>query len=392
MDIYKDSNIRRIETNQFGVFKLQLGLSHKGIEIILQRVQDAQARFRVSPLASVATQLEKEVVVRSVFGTNTIEGGELSEQETEQALLLSPEQIQNIQQQRALNIKSAYDYVREISVTDNWNPTVEDVLEIHRRVYEALAEGGEQDNVPGILRSNSEGIVTRVGNESHGGIYKPPQNGADIRLLLSELLAWNAELANEGIPALIRAPLVHLYFEIIHPFWDGNGRVGRVLEAGILYADGFRYAPFAQASYYLKNIDRYFALFNLCRKEAKKKRDYPNAEFVSFFLEGMFETINTLHDRVNRMVDFVLFEARLKRLHDYREINDRQYMIVNEVLQKGAASAIEEMRQSVWYQSLYSKLTAKTRSRDMNRLFEMKLLVSDQKGSLFPGFVDVENA
>ena len=45
-------------------------------------------------------QLEKDVVVSSVFGTNTIEGGELSEEETEQALSLSPEQIQNSQQQR----------------------------------------------------------------------------------------------------------------------------------------------------------------------------------------------------------------------------------------------------------------------------------------------------
>ncbi|MFC2503586.1 MAG: Fic family protein, partial [Cardiobacterium sp.] len=38
----------------------------------------------------------------------------------------------------------------------------------------------------------------------------------------------------QGVPALIRAPLVHYYYEIIHPFWDGNGRVGRVLEASIL--------------------------------------------------------------------------------------------------------------------------------------------------------------
>ncbi|WP_087871593.1 hypothetical protein [Bathymodiolus platifrons methanotrophic gill symbiont] len=70
------------------------------VDVLLQRVQDAQQRFSVSPLASVAMQLEKDVVVSSVFGTNTIEGGELSEEETEQALSLSPEQIQNSQQQR----------------------------------------------------------------------------------------------------------------------------------------------------------------------------------------------------------------------------------------------------------------------------------------------------
>jgi len=387
MDIYTDNNIKRIETNQFGVFKFQLGLSRDRIEIILRRVQDAQDRFRVSPLASVATQLEKEVVVSSVFGTNTIEGGELSEDETEQALLLSPEQIQNIQQQRALNIKNAYEYIKEVSVSKDWNPAVKDVVEIHRRIYEALAEGEEQNQ--GVFRDNPDGIVTSVGNSSHGGVYKPPQNGADIRLLLSELLSWNIELSEQGVPALIRAPLVHLYFELIHPFWDGNGRVGRVLEAGILYADGFRYAPFAQASYYLKHIDHYFALFNFCRKASNKKRDYPNVEFVSFFLEGMLETINNLHDRVNGMVNVVLFETQIKRLHDQKEINDRQYMIINEILRKGTASNLKELQRSIWYLSLYRKLTDKTRRRDMKQLIEMGLLSINDDDMLFPNFIGV---
>lgn len=386
MDIYTGNDIKRIDTNQFGVFKFQLGLSGAGIETILQRVQDAQDRFCVSPLASVATQLEKEVVVSSVFGTNTIEGGELSEQETEQALLLSPEQVQDIQQQRALNIKNAYDYIREVSVSAHWDPTIENVFEIHSKVYENLAEG-EQNNAR-ILRSNPDGVITRVGNEEHGGIYKPPQNGADIRLLLSELLAWNVALSEQGVPALIRAPLVHLYFEIIHPFWDGNGRVGRVLEAGILYADGFRYAPFAQASYYLTNIDKYFALFNFCRKAANKKHDFPNVAFVSFFLEGMLETINTLHDRVNKIVQVVLFETQLKNLHDYKKINHRQYAIVNEVLRSGEAITIDKIRQSIWYNALYNKLTAKTRSRDMKHLIDIGLLNLDDKGNILFGFVD----
>lgn len=387
MDIYTDTNIRRIETKQFGVFKFQLGLSNAGVEIILQRVQDAQDRFCVSPLASVATQLEKEVVVSSVFGTNTIEGGELSEQETEQALLLSPEQIQNSQQQRALNIKNAYDFVRGVSVSENWHPTVENVLDIHRRIYEGLDEPQNS----GVFRDNPDGVITRVGNEEHGGIYKPPQNGADIRLLLSELLTWNVELADKGVPALIRAPLIHLYFELIHPFWDGNGRVGRVLEAGILYADGFRYAPFAQASYYLRNIDKYFALFNFCRKAANKKRDFPNVEFVSFFLEGMLETINNLHDRVNGMVSIVLFEAQIKRLHDYKVINERQYVIVNEILTKGSASTLDEIQRSIWYLPLYRKLTDKTRTRDMKQLIEMGLLSTNDDGILLPSFIDADS-
>jgi Fic family protein len=240
---------KRVETLRSGVFKFQLGVSEADIRLPLQRVVDAQERFRSSPLSSVATDLEKEVVVSSIFGTNSIEGGELNEQETEQVLGLSPEQIQTIHQRRVVNIKNAYDFIRDVASQADWQPTLSDVRRIHVLVSEGL-QIEAPENMPGRLRDNPEGIITRVGNDEHGGIYKPPQLGKDIQLLLSSLLDWNRELTDAGVPALIRAPLVHLYFELIHPFWDGNGRVGRVLEAGILYADGFRYAPFAQASYY----------------------------------------------------------------------------------------------------------------------------------------------
>lgn len=387
MDIFADNDcITRVETKRSGVFKFQLGLDAQQAEIPLQRVIDAQTRFKASPLAHVATQIEKEVIASSVYGTNTIEGGELSEQETEAALELTPEQIQNIQQQRAVNIKAAYDFIREQAGKQGWNPSLDDVVAVHQCVYKDLSQPEEQ-NQPGVFRDNPDGVVTRVGDSEHGGVYKPPQLGHDIRQLVTELLRWNKDLSAKGVPALIRAPLVHLYFELIHPFWDGNGRVGRVLEAGILYADGFRYAPFAQARYYLRNIDKYFALFNHCRKAAEKKREFPNTEFLLFFLNGMLETINHLHDRVNGMIHVVLFETQIKQLHDNKIINDRQYAIVNEIVGKGSPTPIKTLRQAAWYQAMYSKLTDKTRSRDMRQLFELGLLLEDEHGNLVPDFV-----
>jgi len=377
---------KRVETSRFGVFKFQTGFSEQSLEPLLQRVVDAQNRFKSSPLASVASSLEKEVVVSSVFGTNTIEGGELSEDETEQALALSADDIQNIQQKRAVNIRNAYDYIRKVAAVEDWQPSIDDVCEIHRLVYEGLVVDHEE-NRPGLLRGNPKGIITRVGNTEHGGIYKPPQFGGDVKLLLASLLEWNIELVGKGVPALIRAPLVHLYFELIHPFWDGNGRVGRVLEAGILYADGFRYAPFAQANYYLKNIHQYFALFNQCRKAAKKKRDDPNHEFLMFFLQGMLETINHLHDRVNDLVRILLFQARVKNLYDEKQINKRQYAIVNAVLKNQTVLTLKALKKEPWFEVLYDKLTDKTMSRDLNQLKALELIAINEKHQVLPGFL-----
>lgn len=387
MDIFADiSLIKRIETWRFGVFKLQIGLEQEAIKLLYQRVEDAQKRFKDSPLSHIARNLEKEVVVRSVFGTNTIEGGALTEEQTAQALSLSPDQIQNTEQKRAYNLKQAYDFIKNISIQGQWQPGLEDVCEIHRLVYDDIPSDNPH-NHPGVLRTDVNGFITQVGSTEHGGIYKPPQLGQDIRLLLQSLIDWNHQLANSGIPALIRAPLVHLYFEQIHPFWDGNGRVGRVLEAGILYADGFRYAPFAQANFYLTHIHQYFAAFNHCRKAANKKHPNPNLEFVSLFLQGMLETINHLHDRVNHLVQIVLYETRLKRLHDEKKINDRQYAIVNQILTYSKPVSLAELRKEPWYLALYSTLTDKTKSRDFNHIKTRHLLVEVEKGKVAPNFV-----
>lgn len=204
-------------------------------------------------------------------------------------------------------------------------------------------------------------------------------------------MAWHGELATAGVPALIRAPLVHLYFEQIHPFWDGNGRVGRVIEATLLQAAGYRYAPFALARHYLSNIDAYFTLFNTCRKAAEKGREFPNQAFVEFHLEGMRLTINNLHDRVNRLVAMLLYESNIRRALDDKSINARQYTILCQLLDRGRPLPLDELRRAPWYTSLYIKLNDKTRSRDLRRLREIELAFLDTDNALWPGFVTPKN-
>lgn len=202
-------------------------------------------------------------------------------------------------------------------------------------------------------------------------------------LLLDNLVAWHNQLIIVGIPALIRAPLVHLYYELIHPFWDGNGRVGRVIEATLLQADGYRYAPFAMARYYLANIDVYFTLFNTCRKSADKGKPLPNQPFVDFFLEGMRQTINTLHNRVNSMVGMLLFESNIRSALEQKRINARQYTIVSQLLSQGKPVLLEDVRRAPWYTSLYLKLNDKTRQRDLIRLRELELIHLDTEGRIW---------
>ncbi|MDQ1277976.1 MAG: hypothetical protein QG555_1018 [Thermodesulfobacteriota bacterium] len=373
----------RVETSRFGPFTFQVGVDEREVEMLLQRVADAQVRFLSSPLSQVANRLEQEVLVSSIFSTNTIEGGTLTEEETKDALALDPAQVQAKEQLRAVNIKTAYDLAQKTAQNPDWLCSVDFIKQIHAAITDGIPH---KYNQPGLIRNNPKNIVTHVGDTAHGGRYKPPQYGSDIELLVNHLVAWHNELATVGIPALIRAPLMHYYFELIHPFWDGNGRVGRILEAAILHGAGFRYAPFAMARYYMERIDQYFTLFNLCRKRADNKKACPNTPFVLFHLEGMLAGINRLQDRVNAMVRLLLFESHIKQLRDTKEINLRQYAILTQVMERGKPLPIDELRRTPWHEALYAKLGDKTRQRDLSRLREQELLYVDEKGFVWPGF------
>ena len=374
---------KRIETPRFGPFTFQAGVDEREAAMLLQRVADAQVRFLSSPLSQVANRLEQEVLVSSIFSTNTIEGGTLTEEETKDALELDPAQVQAKEQQRAVNIKTAYDIAQKAAQDPEFCCSVNFIKQIHAAVTDGIPH---KYNQPGLIRSNPKNIITHVGDTAHGGRYKPPQYGGDIELLLNYLIKWHNELATAGIPALMRAPLMHYYFELIHPFWDGNGRVGRVLEATVLHSAGFRYAPFAMARYYMERIDQYFTLFNLCRKQADKKTACPNTPFVLFHLEGMLACINRLHDRVNAMVRLLLFEAHIKRLRDTKEINLRQYAILTQVMERIKPLPIDELRRAPWHEALYAKLGDKTKQRDLSKLRDQELLNIDEKGLVWPGF------
>ncbi|MEA1889726.1 MAG: Fic family protein, partial [Pseudomonadota bacterium] len=375
----ENENKIRVETYRSGIFTFQVGVDLSDIQPLLQRVEDAHARFAAVPiLPDVATKLEREVVVSSVFGTNTIEGGTLTEEET--AVVIDTEEAKEEEEKRVLNIRQAYSTAEnfaDICIKDS-KASIEGtglvvglqekmIKDLHAIITNGLAH---PHNIPGKYRDNQKGQLTKVGDNRHGGVYTPPKCHDDIDLLIQQFLKWINSPELSQLSPLIRAPLAHYYFERIHPFWDGNGRVGRVLEAMILKCSGYKYAPFALSRYYLEQIDEYFTGFNLARKAEDDKEKYPNTAFVSFFLEGMLKVLNQLHDRVNRIIAMLLYETSLNTKLQSKKINLRQFTIINNLLPHGTEHTLQSLQSQPWYLGLYQKLTPKTRSRDLKGLAE----------------------
>lgn len=365
---------RTVECDRFAPFKLRLALDWQALELPLRLVEDAWQRFAASPIADIASSLEKEVIASGIYSTHTIEGGELSEEETATTLAQQPRSPDD-NRRAVLNLKTAYDYAQSQSSAPDWHLTPAYIQHIHRHI---TADIPHAYNTPGEYRRNNKDTITQVGQPP----YKPPQYHGDISRCVAALCDWLEALRTADVPALIRAPLAHYYYEIIHPFWDGNGRVGRVLEASLLLNDGMNYAPFAQARYYLRHIDRYFSLFNRTHHAHQHKAPDANTAFVTFFLDGMRDTIHQLHDRINEMTRVLLYNYRLNEAKQTKTLNERQYLIARLIHDQPGHYTRKTLAENIHYQLIYQKVTERTERRDWLGLAEW--ITTDAEKRLYP--------
>ena len=246
----------------------------------------------------------------------------------------------------------------------------------------------EQHNPAGQFRNNQPSQKTVVGNSTHGGTYRPPKCIEDIEYLIQAWVEWLNSPNVMNQPAIVRACLAHYYFELIHPFWDGNGRTGRLIEMLLLEQSGYRFTSSAIWAYYQINIHEYFALFNACRKAADKKEPLPNQDFIEFVLKGMFETINNLHDQSNNLISFLLYQTALNDAKFSKRISDRQFNLIQTIMLV-AGQTKKFLTQAELYripqiQVLYTGKTERTFYRDIARLVELNFL-DDQDGLMVVG-------
>ena len=136
-------------------------------------------------------------------------------------------------------------------------------LRLIREVHKILLENSRgRTKSPGEFRSSQNWIGgTRPGNARF--VPTPPDKLIDVLSDFEKFM--NGE---DNTPDLIRAALLHVQFETIHPFLDGNGRLGRLLITLFLCSKGILKSPFLYLSlFFKKNRDLYYDSLNLVRKD-----------------------------------------------------------------------------------------------------------------------------
>lgn len=188
-----------------------------------------------------------------------------------------------------------------------------------REVHGVLLSGGRgSEKTPGEFRRSQNWLGgTRPGN----ALYVPPPP-EEVAACMSALEGF---LHDQPVrtPTLLKAALAHVQFETIHPFLDGNGRVGRLLITLLLCAEGALAEPLLYLSLYLKqHRQRYYELLQRVRLQGDWE------EWLRFFFTGVVQTAEQATDTARRILD--LFErdrqritglgrtsASLLRLYDY---------------------------------------------------------------------------
>ena len=175
-------------------------------------------------------------------------------------------------------------------------------LRLIREMHAALLSRGRGENKqPGEFRTSQNWIGgSRPGNAT---FVPPPPN--EVMNCLGDLEKFLHE--ESTYPVLIRAALAHLQFETIHPFLDGNGRLGRLLITLLLCKEKVLNTPILYLSLYLKeNRSRYYDLLQAVRVNGDWEA------WIDFFLDGVAETSEQGISTAQRLIS--LFESDSKKL------------------------------------------------------------------------------
>ncbi|MGE5196265.1 MAG: Fic family protein [Anaerolineae bacterium] len=177
-------------------------------------------------------------------------------------------------------------------------------IRLIKEIHEILLEGARgKEKTSGEFRKNQNWIGCPGSTLITASFVPPPPKEAmDAMGELELFLHKDSEL-----PLLINCAFIHYQFETIHPFLDGNGRLGRLLIIFYLYWKGALQYPLLYLSYYLKiHRQGYYDRLNLVRERG----DYE--QWIIFFLKGIIWTSESALQTIKNLLQ--LQENHKKRL------------------------------------------------------------------------------
>lgn len=211
------------------------------------------------------------------------------------------------------NIVTTHDEIyRAMVKTADTTPAAKEVVDYRAALWEGfdlikkkqMINGNIIIKIQEKLEHNQAGIRSLPGTVIKNSItgkvvYTPPQKKDDILKYMRNLEDYIND--DDTVDPLIKLAIIHYQFESIHPFYDGNGRTGRIINILYLVLKNLLDTPILYLSkYIIRNKLKYYELF----EEIRNTENYE--EWIIYFLEGIEETAEETIEIINRIREEIL--------------------------------------------------------------------------------------
>lgn len=222
--------------------------------------------------------------------------------------------------------------------------------------------------IQAVLEQNNAGLRklpgTSLKNQQTGEVvYEPPQNAQEIVTLMNNLEVFINDASDSDLDPLVKMAVIHFQFESIHPFYDGNGRTGRIINILYLILENLLEIPVLYLSkYIIRNKSDYYSYL----QGVRDKNDWES--WLLFMLDAIevisYETIQTINAIKKAMAAFKI------KLRDHYKFYSQD--LLNHLF-KQPYTKIEFLMEEL----SVSRITA---SSYLNQLAEDGLLIKQKSG------------
>ena len=271
-------------------------------------------RYAIRLEHSDTLHLRKANRIRTIHSSLAIEGNKLTEDEVRDIIngknIVAP--IKEIQEVK--NAIKTYEMYPHLDAFKE-----KDLLKAHAQMMEAIIDN------PGRYRQGGIGVFSE-----HGLVHMAPP--ADrVPTLMGELFAW---LKQSKDHLLIRSCVFHYEFEFIHPFADGNGRMGRLWQSLILgeLHPLFEHLPVENMVF--SNQQAYYDAISTSTQAAD------SGAFIDFMLSEILETLKRHQGEELSEIHYKIHDKVHDKVHDkYPNISDSAWNVLEYLIENGGASA-----------------------------------------------------
>lgn len=322
---------------------------------------------RVSGLMSaISEEMQVEAIialmVTEAVKTSEIEGEYLSRQDVMSSirnnlgLLSTPEQVRDKRAEGAAALM--------IDVRNSYADTLTEDKLFH---WHSLLMQGSRGISIGAWRTHEDPMQVVSGPMGREKVHFEAPPSAQVPEEMAHFITWFNETAPGGKQEIkkpvIRAAIAHLYFESIHPFEDGNGRIGRAIAEKAL----------AQSVHQPLLLSLSRAIEANKRAYYEALQDAQQSNEISRWIKYFVITTLEAQEQAERLIDFSLQKTKFFDQYQHR-LNERQLKAIRRMLDAGPDGFEGGMNTRKWIAITHtSKATA---TRDLQELAEMGILIS----------------